>query len=50
LIEFRRRKRREAEELLNNSYGFVKVSQYDTFAPERFQTEEKGNNVTLVAH
>ena len=44
------RKRREEEELLNDSYGFVKVSQYDTFAPETFQTEEKGNNVTLVTH
>ena len=44
------RKRREEEELLNESYGFVKVSQYDTFASERFQTEEKGNNLTLVAH
>ena len=36
------RKRREEEELLNDSYGFVRVSQYDTFAPETFQTEEKG--------
>ena len=44
------RKRREEEELLNDSYGFVKASQYDTFAPETFQTEEKGNNVTLVTH
>ena len=44
------RKRREEEELLNDSYGFVKVSQYDTFAPETFRTEEKGNNVTLVTH
>ena len=38
------RKRKEEEEMLNDSYGYVKVSQYDTFVPEKSQTEEKAIN------
>ena len=35
------RRRKEEDELMNDSYGYVKVSQYDTFVPEVSQAEQK---------
>lgn len=38
-----KRRKEEEEDLMNNSYGYVKVSQYDDFVPEG-QAEGKGVN------
>ena len=35
------RRRKEEDELMNDSYGYVKVSQYDTFVPEASQAKQK---------
>ena len=38
------RKKKEEEELIHDSYGYVKVSEYDTFVPEVPQDEDKTVN------
>jgi len=38
------RRREEEDELTHDSYGYVKVSQYDTFVPEVPQAEQKSVN------
>ena len=38
------KRRKEEEELMHDSYGYVKVSQYDTFVPEVPQAEQKAVN------